>query len=204
MKRYTKHVRIATIVGLVSIAALALSVAPAGAGQTHHKKATVITLPATGITATQAKLNGKIFAFGGFTKYRFEYGTTPSLGQKTRWVSLDVCPPGNMATNWESPPGTGTGTYCECPPGTTNGAYCECPPGTTNGAYCECPPGTTNPTYCVNETWIPVWALIKGLSPHTKYYFLLVAVGRHGQKTYGAEQSFRTKFFIPVRRHHHH
>jgi hypothetical protein len=175
--RYIHHVRIATIVGLVSIAALALPAAPAGAGQTHHKKATVITEPATRVTDSQATLHGNISAFGGFKKYFFEYGTTPGLGQTTPVVSLNVCPPGAP-----------TGTYCECPPGTTNGAYCECPPGTANRAY------------CVNQNRIPVSAQIKGLNPHTTYYFLLVAVGRHDKQTLGAEKTFKT---IGTGQHHH-
>ena len=190
MSRYIHHVRIATIVGLVSIAALALSTAPAGAGQTHHKRATVITQPATGVTATQAKLHGKIWALGGYTKYFFEYGKSPALGHKTPKLPVFGCPPGT------------SGAYCECPPGTT-GAYCECPPG-TSGVYCECPPGTSNPAYCSALGWVQVFAVIKGLHPQTRYYFVLVAVTAHGTKTYGAEQTFRTKVFIPVRRHHHH
>ncbi|MGC8776236.1 MAG: hypothetical protein ACP5QN_02920, partial [Minisyncoccia bacterium] len=48
---------------------------------------TAVTQPATGISQTSATLNGTINPNGASTQYRFEYGTTQSLGNVTNWQS---------------------------------------------------------------------------------------------------------------------
>jgi uncharacterized repeat protein (TIGR01451 family) len=71
-----------------------LSFTTSGGGGGSIPQAT--TLQATSITQNSAVLNGSVNPNNSQTQYRFEYGTTPSLGNQTSWQSVGS---GNTAVN---------------------------------------------------------------------------------------------------------
>jgi hypothetical protein len=172
LKRYIHRFWIAAI-AVASIATLAVSAAPAAA-QVACPRGTSgpFCAHAKPIAVTSAATDVK------FTEARLN-GKVNGFGDITHYYFQY----GKTDRYGRSTP---TQTLEQCPPGTTNPAYCECPPGTKSKAYCETP------------RIVNVFALIKGLDQSTKYHFRIVAENKNG-KTFGADMSFTTLDFNPIR-----
>jgi hypothetical protein len=183
MPRYFHHLRIAAIAAFASIAALALSAAPAGAlacppgitGGSYctTSRPTDLTEPAIHIGATSATLDGEVDGFGDFTQYFFQYGKT----SESRGVG------GTRAYGHTTP----TLTLPECPPGATTPAYC------VNPSLAK----LSDAAVAVSGVEEQVSAVTKGLTPDTKYHFRIVAMNANG-KTYGPDKTFKTLNIISV------
>ena len=118
MTRYIYRLSVVTIAALVSTAAFAISVTPAGAhlvcppGATNPAYCTnlpplAVTVPAFPVGRTTAGLNGVIDGFGDDTKYYFEYWRTRAHMKKTTSQTISGCPSGVTNSNYcISSPGT--------------------------------------------------------------------------------------------------